>query len=446
MAQPMNVDPVSAGGGSDKPRANVQAPKDFDLDSYIAMYTGHMRYHRLIFISTCCKELELESLKRAIDELKKTANTTLYKEVIDRVGDRLGPTYALDRAWIDSTDKRAAAVSERLENELTGSKANLVKEAIRAGHNDLGDFYYDRGDLQSALKSYVRTRDYCQNSKQVIQMCLNVIKVSVELNNYTHVANYTAKAEQLPDLDAGVAAKLKVVSGLAQLDARKYKMAARKWLDIPPELGSQFSDVVSAQDLALYTGLCALASFDRQELKKKVLDNQPFKNYLDLVPDVRALLSDFHASRYNTCLDQLAKLKPYLELDLFFAPHVTQLYEKIRSKALIQYFSPYSSVNLNTMADAFKTTVPLLEKELSRLIMEGLISARIDSHSKVLYARQADQRTVAFDRALALGDEYHRTSRAAMLRVNMLRHEFFVRPPRSEDDRDREREREGKKL
>lgn len=41
------------------------------------------------------------------------------------------------------------------------------------------------------------------------------------------------------------------------------------------------------------------------------------------------------------------------------------------------------SVNLNTMADALKTNVPALEKELSRLIMEGKISARIDSHNKV---------------------------------------------------------------
>jgi COP9 signalosome complex subunit 1 len=38
---------------------------------------------------------------------------------------------------------------ERLEGDLTAYKANLVKESIRMGHNDLGDFFYAAGDLQA---------------------------------------------------------------------------------------------------------------------------------------------------------------------------------------------------------------------------------------------------------------------------------------------------------
>ena len=30
-------------------------------------------------------------------------------------------------------------------------------------------------------------------------MCLNVIKVSIELGNYVHVSNYISKAEQTPE-------------------------------------------------------------------------------------------------------------------------------------------------------------------------------------------------------------------------------------------------------
>ncbi len=102
--------------------------------------------------------------------------------------------------------------------------------------------------------------------------------------------------------------------------------------------------MLAPQDIALYAGLLALATFDRQELKKKVIDNQPFKSFLDLVPDVRELITDFYASRYASCLGYLAKLRPLLELDVHFYPHVASVYEKIRNKALIQYFSPYVSV------------------------------------------------------------------------------------------------------
>lgn len=63
---------------------------------------------------------------------------------------------------------------------------------------------------------------------------------------------------------------MKVVAGLGQLEQRKYKMAARKFIEVSPEIGNNYGEVISPQDIAIYGGLLALASFDRQELKKKV--------------------------------------------------------------------------------------------------------------------------------------------------------------------------------
>lgn len=102
------------------------------------------------------------------------------------------------------------------------------------GYNDLGDFYYAHGHLSDALKSYIRTRDYCTASKHVVQMCMNVILVSIELGQFMHVSNYVSKAEQTPDyLDPVTVAKLRAAAGLAYLETNKYKFAARKVS--PPE-------------------------------------------------------------------------------------------------------------------------------------------------------------------------------------------------------------------
>jgi len=68
------------------------------------------------------------------------------------------------------------------------------------GHNDLADFYYKRGDLQNALKNYQRTRDYCTTSKHIVQMCLNVIRVALELEQFVHVNSFVAKASITPDI------------------------------------------------------------------------------------------------------------------------------------------------------------------------------------------------------------------------------------------------------
>eukprot|EP01027_Heterolobosea_sp_BB2_P003518 GEZU01005325.1.p2 GENE.GEZU01005325.1~~GEZU01005325.1.p2 ORF type:complete len:313 (-),score=116.68 GEZU01005325.1:32-970(-) len=300
------------------------------------------------------------------------------------------------------------------------------------GHNDLGDFFYDRGDLPNALKCYVRTRDYCTANKHIISMCLNVIRVSIEMENYALVNQYVSKAEQTPDLkDPIIQAKLKCAAGLANLDGKKYKQAARKFLEIGVDLGSNFSEVMSAQDVAIYGALCALATFDRRDLKTKCIDDVKFKNYLELVPQVRELIKDFYASRYTSCLKYLDKLKPELLLDIHLHDHVEILYEQIRNKALVQYVSPFTSVDLRKMANTFSVVdVTLLEKELAKLIMDNQIQARIDSHNKVLYARHTDQRNITFQRVMDLGDTYIRETESQIRRMNLMRNDFVVRAPR----------------
>ena len=40
-----------------------------------------------------------------------------------------------------------------------------------------------------------------------------------------------------------------------------------QFLDVAPELGNSYTEVIAPQDVATYGGLCALASFERTELK-----------------------------------------------------------------------------------------------------------------------------------------------------------------------------------
>eukprot|EP00798_Chlamydomonas_sp_ICE-L_P013423 gene13423-19280_t len=193
---------------------------------------------------------------------------------------------------------------------------------------------------------------------------------------------------------------------------------------VSAELGNEYSDVIAAQDVALYGALCALATFDRSELKTKVIQNLAFKEYLELEPKLRELVHDFFNSRYASCLDHLETLKPLALMDM-------HLHQHIRQKALTQYTAPFGSVDLPTMAAAFNTSVSELEKELASLIMEGQVQARIDSHNKVLYARLADVRSQTFQRVLACGEQYVRETKAMLLRANLMKHDFQQKPRRA---------------
>ena len=57
-------------------------------------------------------------------------------------------------------------------------------------------------------------------------------------------------------------------------------------VQVPNEMATQYQDVVSAQDIAVYGGLCALASFDRSDLRSYVINNVSFRDYMEVNPEV----------------------------------------------------------------------------------------------------------------------------------------------------------------
>ncbi|WRX09916.1 Proteasome component (PCI) domain - like 1 [Theobroma cacao] len=410
------VDETPSSSSSTTTRKNrpIISGEQLDIEAYAGLYTGRTKIMRLIFIADHCDNpgMQLEALRMAYEEIKKGENTQLFREAVQKIDGRLGPNYMMDASWCTMIDKKAEQRKEKLENELNAYRTNLIKESIRMGYNDFGDFYYAHGALGDAFKSYVRTRDYCTTSKHIIQMCLSAIHVSIEMGQFTHVTSYVSKAEQTPEaLDPPTVAKLRCAAGLAHLEAKKYKLAARKFLEVGPELGNSYSDVIAPQD-------------------NKVIDNINFRNFLELVPEVRELINDFYSSHYASCLEYLGNLRSNLLLDIHLHDHVGTLYDQIRNKALIQYTHPFVSVDMRMMADAFKTSVAGLEKELEALITDNQIQARIDSHNKILYARHADQRNATFQRVLQTGNEFDKDVRAMLLRANLLKHDYNVRASR----------------
>lgn len=80
--------------------------------------------------------------------------------------------------------------------------------------------------------------------------------------------------------------RLNCAYGLAELATRKYKSAAKRFLLANLD-HCELPDLMSAQNVATYGGLCALATFDRAELQKQVIASSSFKLFLELDPALR---------------------------------------------------------------------------------------------------------------------------------------------------------------
>ncbi|KAL8944354.1 MAG: hypothetical protein Q9211_000621 [Gyalolechia sp. 1 TL-2023] len=407
----------------------------FDLDAYIANYRGKTRFDRLLLIGTTSPLLAPEALRHAVAEAKQGRDVSRYDAALSVIRDIIpgDPLATPDLSWKEKVIKQVKAESDRLETELKGYKNNLIKESIRMGHDDLGQHYHRTGDLINSVKAYGRMRDYCTTSSHVVIMSFRLISVSIDQGNWlavqTNVQKLRSPGPQFAEAQR-LSAKLSAAMGLALLASGNYKEAAQEFIEADPRMvqarlddpadEEAYNEVMTPNDIAVYGGLCALASMDRTDLQKHVLDNSKFRSYLELEPHIRRAIAFFVSTKYSSCLAILESYRTDYLLDIYLQPHLSELYFQIRSKAIQQYFIPFSCATMAALAAAFDADEQTMEHELTSMIKRGNLDARIDLVDRVLLAKTVDPRRKVHEHALNMAEAYERTAHLRILRMEML--------------------------
>ena len=302
------------------------------------------------------------------------------------------------------------------------------------GNEELGSHYHDIGDLASATKAYTRMRDYCTTTAHIASMCLRLIQVSIDRRDWLVVQSNVHKVRNLQQLRSEDSARLqpKVTAAIAlsQLETEAYKDAANSFLSVDPAITDTYNEVISSNDIAVYGGLCALASMDRDELQRRVLENSSFRNFLELEPHIRRAISFFCASKYTQCLEILETYRIDYLLDIHLQSHVGNLYGRVRSKSIVQYFAPFSRVTLDSMSQAFATSLDRpLEDELIDMIESGTLNAKIDLENRVLVSGDKNLRSEVHREAQEMIDAFTREAHLRLLRMNVLNAGLEVKAP-----------------
>lgn len=299
------------------------------------------------------------------------------------------------------------------------------------GYEDLGRHYHSVGELTLASKAFGKMREYCITHHNIFTMSLHIINVSIEQQNWhsvqSNVSKLRVQAAKYPETDF-VSGKFTAAMGISYLALGLFREAASQFLDtrmITAKVDDltdkeAYNEVVTPNDVAVYGGICALASMTREELQRRVLENSSFRNYLGLEPHIRRAISAFVSSKYSTCLSILNSYKGDYLLDIYLRPHIHELYARVRSKAIQQYFIPFSCVTLSALAKAFDTDVPSIEVELTTMIKHGSLDARIDLVDSLLLANTVDGRKKVHEDALTMAKEYERTAYLRILRMETL--------------------------
>ncbi|PKY06977.1 putative COP9 signalosome subunit 1 [Aspergillus campestris IBT 28561] len=426
------------------PFVRVDDPPKFELESYIANYTGRTRFNRLFLIGTCSTYLSVEALKAAIAEAKAGKDVARYERAVRALAEA-APNEAEavpDADWMNHQRKVVKVETDRLEHELRGYKNNLIKESIRMGNEDLGHHYHQIGDLVAASKAYSRMRDFCTTPTHIASMLFKIINVGIERGDWLSVQSNVQRLRNMQSKQEEQSKnqpKMSAAMGLSQMHSGSYLEAANSFLDTEPSLGDSYNEVITSNDVAVYGGLCALASMDRLELQRRVLENNAFRNFLELEPHIRRAISFFCSSKFRPCLEILESYKTDYLLDIHLQRHVSTLFTQIRTKSIQQYLVPFSRVTLDSMSKIFAPGVasgqtnqidsssPFVQ-ELITLIQDGTLEARIDLEKMVLVSNQVDLRMEVQQAALNSLESYLQEAHLRLLRTNMIRSGLEVRP------------------
>jgi COP9 signalosome complex subunit 1 len=418
-----------------KNRIIVTDPPKFDLESYVQNYKGRTRFERLLLIGTSSTFLCVEALKAAVIEAKNGKDLQRYSDALGciKLAAPEEPEATRDQVWIDNIDKLNQAETHRLEAELKGYKNNLIKESIRMGNEDLGKHYQNIGDLPKAFEAYGHMRQDVSIAKHIVDVSKHIIDVAIEQRNWISVTSNVQKIKGVslhPEEEKVIQPYLTISTGLAHMAAGEYYAAANSFLDTDARMGSSCNTILSPNDVAIYGGLCALASMERNEMHAKVLENSNFRTYLELEPHVRRAITFFVNSRYSACLSILEAYRVDYLLDIHLQKHVDNLYHLVRSKSIVQYFIPFSCVTLDSLNSAFAAPGKSIEKELVNMIQRGELQARIDTQNRLLTSLPSIPRSALQSQTLKIAKGYEREACRRIQRMNIAGAELEVKGPK----------------
>lgn len=230
------------------------------------------------------------------------------------------------------------------------------------------------------------------------------------------------------DVDSVTRAKMNCALGLFYLSHQNYRVAAERFLEVTADIQGQYSEVISGSDVAAYACLCALASYSRQEIKNKIVNNSELRKLLESAPIWRTIVLHFNSSRFDQARAMLLSLQDELLLDLHLSRHITHLLNTIRNRSISLYFQPFSSLSMGSLGEAVGLSVKELEPVLAQMIANKLLVARLDAANQVVRARHADQRNSTFVKAMTAGDEFIRNTRSLLMRMSLVENKLSVKP------------------
>ncbi|WAQ90853.1 hypothetical protein PtA15_13A253 [Puccinia triticina] len=307
------------------------------------------------------------------------------------------------------------------------------------------------GDVGSAHQVFSKAREHATTALHAAELSLASLDLALDAENFNLAQSHAAKAQGALDTLIGSlelkAAKTKtsgststvgidsrdptkkdiqrwsdrvnVVNALTSLAQGDFGRATSYFLKVGKDAGESTGGelLATATDIAIYTTLCGLAHFDRQQLKDRLIDNLEFRSMLDSEPQLRRILNLFRENKYCGVFE-------YLKASLVICICLMMM---IQEWAIGQYFGSFSSAQLSKASEVFGWPMDELEQRLVLSIRSGHLPAKLDLANSILRAHQPTPRSRLLANVTSSAKKIQHDSSAALFCLKLISADLLVR-------------------
>ena len=317
-------------------KSTTIASSDLDVAAYAKAYSGKAQLDRLLHIARVCPSLKRACLEVCVATVRGGIDVGAYDRVMSAASALDSTTWALDAAWMSAQSQTNDKQVRYLEDEIQRWRNLSNREKICSSYLEAAAYCVSIGNLNTAISRYIEAKSYASDTAMLLDINLKIMACSIQSGQFGHVKSEASHALASEEIFAAgehqrqFRSKVVCCLALYNLHNGRYDAAVHHFMDCHFSVHAAFGEVLSGRDIALYGGLCALAAFNRLQLKKRVLDNAEFKRFLELQPKVGALIQGFYDSEYGKVMSGLNGLRVCCTSvpDLF--PEISDFVAKMR--------------------------------------------------------------------------------------------------------------------
>jgi COP9 signalosome complex subunit 1 len=398
----------------------IDIPQHLELESYINNYVGRTKVDRLNFILNLCPGLREVGYPLLIKELvENSIDTAKYQDSVNDYNEFLSekklPLFQIDQGVIDKKRQQSSKRQNSLNEEIQRAKNEVDKNQVHTSRMELSEILYQLGNFETATNQFILCRDTATSTESIYKLWGRLVLINLQLKNANMAYTYISRlSTDLHEIDPVIKAKIDASMGISLMLQQKFDEAAVHFTTISSELGSQYNEIISPNDIAIYGTLCSLCSFSRSGLKDLLFNNPNFYQFLELTPKFRDLISHFLNSNYSEVFKILSSYYNDFKLDFFLSDVLDSIYNEIKRRALLQYCAPFTSLKLSSISTIFDLSHTQLIQELTSLIKKGKLQAKLDIYNDVLWSEQEDPRVELYNQVSEIGKDYQIATKATL--------------------------------